>query len=268
MSEKFVLGKYYPGNSVIHRLDPRIKFLSVIISMVGILAVREWQPILVLIAGVLILSLATKIPAKPILQSIKPVFFITIFAFVLNLFQGEGKVLIHIWRLTITDQGLLNASVMAMRLVLIVVATTLLLTLTTTPMHLSDALERMMKPLSRFGFPAHEIAMMTSIALRFVPTLMEETDKIMKAQSSRGADYDTGSFLQKARGFVTILVPLFISALRRADELAQAMEARCYRGGEGRTKLHILRLRLSDIIFLVLLISFNAAVIYLHYIVA
>lgn len=266
MSDKFVLGKYYPGSSFVHRLDPRVKFFGVIVSMVSILMVREWQPLLLLLVAIIGLIIATRIPLKPILQSIKPVVFITVFAFVLNLFQGEGRILVKFWRIAITDQGLLNATIMASRLVLIVVATTLLLTLTTTPMHLADALEQMMKPLKKFGFPAHEIAMMTSIALRFVPTLMEETDKIMKAQSSRGADYDTGTILQKARGFVTILVPLFISALRRADELAQAMEARCYRGGDGRTKLHQLKFKFSDLLFMLVMLLFNVVVIYLHFV--
>lgn len=265
MADKIALGRYYPGNSFLHRLDPRTKFLAVIFWMIVVLIPRAWQPITVLVAFSALLVLMTRVPLKEIYRTIKPIMFMILLAFVINLFASDGKVIWSWWKISITDKGLLNAFLMSIRLLILVLDTSLLLTLTTTPMQLADGLESLLSPLKKVKFPVHEMAMIMSIALRFVPTLLEETDKIMKAQSSRGADYDTGGLIKKARGFVSILIPLFIGSFRRAEELATAMEARCYHGGEGRTKLNELHYTRLDIYFAVLIVSAGAAVLGLHY---
>lgn len=265
MSNKMVFGKYYPGKSPVHRADPRVKTILILVIMYAILTSRSWPPVLLSLLLSLVLLLMSKLPLKPILQSIKPIIFVTSFAFLINAFTVPGRVIFQFWRLTVTAEGLHAAFLMSFRLLMIVVDTSILLTLTTTPMRLADGLESLMKPLSKLGFPGHEIAMMMSIALRFVPTLLEETDKIMKAQSSRGADYDAGGIIKKAKGFSSVLVPLFISSLRRADELAQAMEARCYRGGEGRTKLHPLKYSLLDLYFGLSVLFACCLVLYLQW---
>jgi energy-coupling factor transport system permease protein len=262
------LGRYYPADSVLHRLDPRTKLLGVIVFMILIFMSQTVQAMGLLALLTIILIMMSNVPVKQVLMGLKPILFILIFAFVLNVFSGNSDVVwFRIGPLRVTDQCVYTAIRMAVRLALLILNTTLLLTLTTTPVMVSDAMEKLLKPLSRFGFPAHEMAMMMSIALRFVPTLLEETEKIMKAQSSRGADYDTGGLISKARGLVSVLIPLFVSAFKRAEDLATAMEARCYRGGEGRTRMKRLKFTRTDSAFMIFLLISIAAVIILQYVI-
>lgn len=255
------LGRYYPTTSILHQLDPRTKILAAIAMMVLIFTAHTFLAMALLAAWTLVFIFMSRVPVKTVLNGLKPMIFILVFAVTINLFTVSGNTLVELGPLTITDQGLYTALRMASRLALLIMNTTLFLTLTTTPIHVSDAMERLLNPLRKIGFPAHEMAMMMSIALRFVPTLLEETDKIMKAQSSRGADYDTGGLISKARGLVSVLIPLFVSAFKRAEDLAVAMEARCYRGGEGRTKLKVMVYEKRDIWFGVSMIFFAALVI-------
>ncbi len=243
------LGRYYPADSIVHRLDPRLKLILVISYMVLIFLVSKPLPLVLSVFGLLALILLSRVPLKLMIQSLRPILFILAFAFFLNLFTIQGRTLVELGPLRITYESVEVAVRMALRLIMLISGTTLLLTLTTTPILIADAMERLLKPLTRFGFPAHEMSMMMSIALRFVPTLLEETDKIMKAQSSRGADYDTGGLITKAKGLVSVLIPLFVSAFKRADELAVAMEARCYRGGLNRTRLRIMHFSREDAFF-------------------
>ncbi|HHU53068.1 MAG TPA: energy-coupling factor transporter transmembrane protein EcfT [Clostridiaceae bacterium] len=265
MHDRLMLGKYYPGKSIMHRLDPRTKLILLILLMVTLLIPKTILPILLLFIGSVGLIIISKIPLKEILSSLRSIMFILVFAFLINLFSGKGPIILDLGILKITQDGLLNAILMSVRLILLVIDTTLFLTLTTTPLQLSHALENLLKPLSVIRFPAHEIAMMMSIALRFVPTLFEETDKIMKAQSSRGANYDVGGFFNKIKGYISIIVPLFISCFRRADELANAMEARCYHGGKGRTKLNELRYTTLDLLFSLIFIICCVIILFTHY---
>ncbi len=260
------LGRFYPGQSVVHRLDPRIKLISAIILMATIFLVSSVWPMVAAAGVTLALVALARVPLKTVLSGLRPMIFILAFAFLINLFSVTGpNLLFEIGPLTIYDQGVYTAIRMASRLALLILDTTLLLTLTTTPIMVSDAMESLLNPLKVIRFPAHEMAMMMSIALRFVPTLLEETDKIMKAQSSRGADYDTGGLISKAKGLVSVLIPLFVSAFKRAEDLAIAMEARCYRGGEGRTRLKVLRCQAADYVFLGAMALFAAGAILLEY---
>ncbi len=235
------LGQYFPGTSVIHRLDPRVKLLLTLVYIVAIFLVRGFFGYLALFAFLLLVTLLSRIRPMLLLKSVKPILFIVLFTFVLNLFFVRGDTLLFSWWIfRLTKESLLYAVFMSLRLVFLILGTSLL-TFTTSPIALTDALERVMKPLKYLHFPVHEMSMMMTIALRFIPTLLEETDKIMKAQSARGADFDTGSLLQRAKSMVPLLVPLFVSAFRRADDLAVAMEARCYHGGAGRTRMKILK---------------------------
>lgn len=249
MARKIMFGRYIQGDSFIHRLDPRVKLAAAVFMMVVSLLARQcWQIALVTLSTGVFIYLA-KVSLGDVLKSIRPILFLLLFAFLLNIFSGEGEPLLSFWGLKLTLDGLLTGIKTLFRLSLLVLNTTLFLTLTTTPILIADAMERVMSPLKRLKFPVHEMAMMMSIALRFVPTLLDEAQKIMKAQSARGADYDTGGPIRKAQGLVSILIPLFISAFRRADDLATAMEARCYHGGEGRTRFRIMKMRTSDLVF-------------------
>lgn len=246
MMKDITLGRYYPGNSIIHKMDARVKFFISIIMMVGIFLLSKPLPFIIYTAFIFSVILSTKIPFKQIILSLKPILFIIIFAFVINLFSYQGTPIWSIGKFALTYEGLYSGLRMAARLSLLIITSSVFLTLTTTPLNVADAMESIMSPLQKIGFPAHEISMMMSIALRFVPNLMEETDKIMKAQSSRGAKYDTGGIIARAKGLVSILVPLFVSCFRRAEELAVAMEARCYNGAEGRTKLNVMKTKPLD----------------------
>lgn len=265
MISNISLGRYYPTRSFLHQLDPRTKILASIVLMALIFMSREFLPMALI--GVITLALVglSRVPVKQVLLSLRPMLFILLFAVVLNVFTVSGKTLFHIGPLTVSDQGVFTALRMASRLILLILNTTLLLTLTTTAIHVSDALESLLGPFKKIGFPAHEMAMMMSIALRFVPTLLEETDKIMKAQSSRGADYDTGGLISRARGLVSVLIPLFISAFKRAEDLAVAMEARCYRGGESRTRLRQMRYKANDAVFAAVLLAASAGLLVLQF---
>lgn len=265
MNRSMLLGRYYPGDSLIHRLDPRLKFCLVVVLMVTILIPNRPFPLLLVALGSLVLIFLSKLPTKELVASLRPIMFIVIFAFAINLFSGKGDLIFSFSFIKIRDQALKNAILMAGRLIFLVIDTSLLISLTTTSLELSDAIESLLSPLQRLGFPAHEIAMMMSIALRFVPTLVDETDKIIKAQSSRGANYDVGGFLNKARGYTTIIVPLFVSCFRRAYDLALAMEARCYRGGEGRTKLKELHFKPLDLIFACLFCLACGLILWVNY---
>ena len=246
MLKDITLGQYFPGQSVIHRLDPRTKLVMLVVYIVALFLAGSWVSY-----GLMFLFLATviwmsTIPLKSILRGMKPLVMILIFTGVLNLFfTQEGEVIFRFWILTMTTGGLSRA-VMMMSRILMLITGTFLLTYTTSPIALTDGLESLMKPLKKVGVPVHELSMMMCIALRFIPTLIEETDKIMCAQKARGADFETGSLMERAKALIPILVPLFISAFRRADELATAMECRCYQGGEGRTKMKLLRYHRED----------------------
>ena len=231
------LGQYYPGNSPLHRMDPRAKIGLTVALIAAIFTAKGFAAYAAYLAFLLLCVRIAQVDLRLVLRGLKPIYFVVVFTFILNvLFQREGTPMIEFGVLRITFEGLRRAVLMALRLILLVMASQLL-TLTTSPISLTDGLERIMKPLEKFRFPAHELAMIMSIALRFIPTLMEETDKIKKAQMARGADFESGNLLQRARAMIPLLVPLFVSAFRRADELAMAMEARCYRGGAGRTRM-------------------------------
>ena len=246
MLKDITLGQYFPGKSVIHRLDPRTKLVMRVVYIVALFLADSWVSYgLMSLFLVTVIGLST-IPPKAIVRGMKPLVVILIFTGVLNLFfTQDGNVLLHFWIFTITTGGLSRA-VMMMSRILMLITGTFLLTYTTSPIALTDGLESLMKPLNKIGVPVHELSMMMCIALRFIPTLIEETDKIMSAQKARGADFETGSLMERARALIPILVPLFISAFRRADELATAMECRCYQGGEGRTKMKLLHYHRED----------------------
>jgi len=247
MLRDITLGQYMPGNTVVHKLDPRLKIILTILYIAIIFCVSSpiWY-----ILPLLYVMLATRLSGlkpKHLLKSIKPLRFLLLLTFVLNLFFSTGETIWVQWGiLKITQEGLITAIHFAMRLVFLVAGTSLL-TLTTSPIALSDGIELLLKPLKVIRFPAHELAMMMTIALRFIPTLIEEADKIMKAQMARGADFESGNLLKRAKAMIPLLVPLFVSAFRRAGDLAMAMEARCYHGGEGRTRLRVLKYTMNDL---------------------
>ena len=248
MIKNVTIGQYFPGESFVHKLDPRTKLLATIALIAVVFVSRGFAGFALIAAFVLLTALSTGVHLKFLFKGLKPIFFIIVFTFVLNLFfQNTGEVLVQFWVLKITSGGLRMASFMALRLILLVISSQLL-TLTTSPISLTDGLESLMRPLSKLGFPSHEIAMMMSIALRFIPTLMDEADKIMKAQKARGANFETGNLLQRARAMIPLLVPLFVGAFRRAEELALAMDARCYRGGAGRTRMNQLKYGARDLL--------------------
>lgn len=261
MLKDITLGQYFPGNSVIHRLDPRTKLIVLVVYMVTLFVASGWVSYGVLLLFLLTVIKISAIPGKSIVRGMKPLVMILVFTGVLNLFfNKDGRVLVDFWGITITTGGAERAAFMLVRILMLVTAT-FLLTYTTSPISLTDGLESLMNPLKVIKVPVHELSMMMCIALRFIPTLIEETDKIMSAQKARGADFETGSLLQRAKALVPILVPLFISAFRRADELATAMECRCYQGGEGRTKLKVLHYARRDYLTLFLGTALVAGVI-------
>lgn len=244
------LGQYFPGNSLLHRFDPRSKILFTVLFIAAIFLCKGLVSYGITLLILLIMIGISKVQPRVFLKGMKPVVFIVVCTAILNLFYTSGTVLWSWGILKITEEGIWKAGFMVLR-ILMLIACTLLLTYTTSPILLTDGLEKLLRPLKKLNFPVHELSMMMSIALRFIPTLIEETDKIMSAQKARGADFDTGNLLQKAKALVPLLVPLFISAFRRADELAIAMECRCYHGGEGRTRLRQLKLKGIDIAALV-----------------
>lgn len=246
MIKNVTLGQYFPGNSVIHRMDARIKLLLVIALIVLIFLIQTLVGNLVVFALLMLVIILSSVSVKLVLRGLKPLWFIILLTFVLNtFFYSGGTELFSWWIFRVSQEGLISAVRLAVRLIFLITTTTML-TLTTSPIELTDALERLMKPLKVVRFPVHELAMMMTIAMRFIPTLLEETDKIMKAQTARGAEFDSGNLLKRAAGMVPLLVPLFVSAFRRADELAFAMESRCYHGGEGRTRMKVMHMHARD----------------------
>ena len=245
MLKDITLGQFFPGTSLAHRLDPRSKIILTVVYIVGLFCAESFVSyglmVALLVTGVKVSGVAL----KALVKGLKPVLFIICFTAVLNLFYTPGEILAQFWIFKITKEGIFTAFFMALRISMLIMGT-FLLTYTTSPIALTDGLESLLGPLKKVKVPVHELSMMMSIALRFIPTLIEETDKIMSAQKARGADFESGSLLDRAKALVPILVPLFISAFRRADELAIAMECRCYHGGEGRTKLHVLRYQTRD----------------------
>ena len=247
MLKNITLGQYYPVDSFVHRLDPRTKIVLTIAMIVAVFMVHSLVGYAVVLAFTYLCARLSRVPFSMLMKGLKPLRFILVLTFLLNLFfSGDGTPLLDWGWLVITREGLSRAVHYSLRLCFLVVSTSLL-TLTTSPIMLSDGIELLLSPLKVIHFPAHELAMMMSIALRFIPTLLEETDKIMKAQMARGADFETGNLIARAKAMVPLLVPLFVSAFRRAGDLAMAMESRCYHGGEGRTRLRVLKLGRGDL---------------------
>lgn len=248
MIRDITIGQYYPADSVIHRLDPRVKLAGTMVFLISLFLFQSFIGYIVatvFLGGVI---KASKVPLKFMLKGLKAIFILLLFSVVFNLFLTDGETLVQLfWKIRITKEGLRLAVFMAIRLVYLIIGTSVM-TLTTTPNDLTDGLEKALRPLKRIHVPVHEIAMMMSIALRFIPILLEETDKIMKAQMARGADFESGNVIQRAKSMIPILVPLFISAFRRANDLAMAMESRCYHGGDGRTKMKPLIYKKRDYI--------------------
>lgn len=248
MLKDITLGQYFPGNSVIHRLDPRTKLIMLVVYIVALFLAKSWVSYGLMLACLVLIVKISTIPPKSIVKGMKPLAMILVFTGLLNLFfTPEGDVLVDLGFASITTGGLERAFFMVVR-ILMLISGTFLLTYTTSPISLTDGLESLLKPLNKIRVPVHELSMMMCIALRFIPTLIEETDKIMCAQKARGADFETGSLVERAKALIPILVPLFIGAFRRADELATAMECRCYQGGEGRTKMKLLHYGRNDLV--------------------
>lgn len=264
MLNDITIGQYYPGNSPLHRLDPRVKIVLLLFYLIEVFVFSEVAPYVLITAVSFALILLSGVPLRMMLKSLKPLWWIIAFTFVIHLFSHPGTEIAKVWVFSLTVEGVQAACFISLRLVLLLLMSTLL-TFTTSPLKLTDAMESLLSPFRRFGLPAHELAMMMTIALRFVPTLIQETDKIMKAQQSRGVDFATGSIMTKLKNFVPILVPLFLSSFRRADELAMAMEARCYRGGEGRTQMKQLHIVPFDYLCVALFIVFTIALVGLEF---
>ncbi|MGC8972042.1 MAG: energy-coupling factor transporter transmembrane component T family protein [bacterium] len=249
MAIEISFGQYLPLDSLIHRLDPRIKLIMTLISIIVIFIIREFIGYALLACFLVVLVALSKVPPLYIFRGLKPLIFFILLTFALHLFTTQGTVIFQWWFLKGTAEGLRNGLLMVFRFMLLISFSTLL-TLTCSPLELTDALESLLSPLKRIGFPSHEIAMMMSIALRFIPVLVEETNRIIKAQVARGADIESGGVVNRAKNLIPILVPLFINTFKRADDLALAMEVRCYRGGEGRTKMKEYILSARDFLFL------------------
>ena len=262
MFKEITIGQYYQTESPIHRLDPRVKLIATFAYIISLFVVHSWTGYLIAAVAVAIVIAASHVPFAYIMRGMKAVMMILMITVIFNLFLTEGRPLVHFWKLTITYEGVDFASKMAVRLIFLIIGSSLM-TLTTTPNQLTDALEDVLGPLKKIHVPVHEISMMMSIALRFIPILMEETDKIMKAQMARGADFESKNLMKKIQSLVPLLVPLFISAFRRANDLAMAMEARCYRGGDGRTKMKPLVYCRRDYAAYVLLAAYFAVCVVL-----
>ena len=261
MLKDITLGQFFPGDTFIHRLDPRTKLIAVILYIVALFNAKGVVTYAMVMAVLVLCILVSRVPFRSLTRGLKPIYIIVAFTAIMNLFFTSGTPLGTGWLLShITQEGLRSAIYMILRIVMLIMGT-FLLTYTTSPISLTDGLGSLLSPLKKLRLPIHELAMMMSIALRFIPTLIEETDKIMSAQKARGADFESGNLIQKAKAMLPILVPLFISAFRRADELATAMECRCYHGGQGRTALHVLRYRAADIWVLLGFIALTAGII-------
>jgi len=260
MIRDITIGQYYPGYSVIHRLDTRLKLILVLAFMVSVFLVSDFIGYAFVFIFLMTIISISKVPLRFILRGLKPIFIIIAITFFLNLFMTRGDVVLELGALSITRQGIYTACYMALRIIFLILGASLL-TFTTKPVKLTDGIESLLKPAKRFGVPAHELAMMMTIALRFIPTLLEETDKIMKAQQARGADFETGSIFRRAKALIPIFIPLIVGAFRMAADLAMAMEARCYRGGEGRTKLHVFVWKRRDTLAVIIFCVFVALIL-------
>lgn len=260
MIRDITLGQYYPGNSAIHGLDARTKIIGTITFIVSLFFVNNFFGFLLAAVCMFSVIAVSRVPLKFIFKGLTAVFVIILFTFFINLFMMDGRVLWHWWFLTITYEGLRRALFMAVRLVLLIIGSSLL-TLCTKPIELTDGLEKLLAPFAKIGLPSHEIALMMTIALRFIPTLMEETDKIIKAQQARGADFESGNIINRVKNLIPILIPLFISSFRIAQDLALAMEARCYNGGGGRTRMNEIHFRRRDLVAALILVMFVASVV-------
>lgn len=264
MTANISLGQFLPGNSIVHRLDPRTKIFLMAIYIAIVFVVKSLTVFLLPVVLLVAIFLFAQVPASYFFSSLKPMKWLLVFMFVINLFATQGNAVLFQWKfIKLTQEALAQAVYITLRLVLLVAGTSIL-TLTTSPIALTDGLEKLMSPLRKLRFPAHELAMMMTIALRFIPTLMEETDRIQKAQMARGADFESGNIFQRAKSMIPVLVPLFVSAFRRADELAMAMESRCYHGGEGRTRMRELHFQARDLIATLLLVAFLVGIILLE----
>ncbi len=263
MLKDITLGQYFPGDTIAHRLDARTKILLVVVYIAALFTAKNWISYGLVLVVLICCMVISHIGPKTLLTGLKPLIFIIIFTAVLNLFYTDGRVLVRFWIFRITLEGIKTAFFMVMRIVMLI-SGTFLLTYTTSPIALTDGLEKLLGPLKKIKAPIHELTMMMSIALRFIPTLVEETDKIMSAQKARGASFETGKLTERAKALLPLLVPLFISAFRRADELATAMECRCYHGGEGRTRMKQLHMEGRDVTALVLGAAVLAGVIVLR----
>ncbi len=265
MIKDITIGQYFPGQSLVHRLDPRTKIVLTFVFIVVLFIVRNFSGYIFVAAFIIIPALISRVPVKYLLKGLRPLLFILILTVVINAIFTPGETVVYtIGSVSVTEEGLRQAGFMGLRLIFLVLGTSLL-TLTTSPISLTDGIEQLLNPLRAFKFPAHELAMMMTIALRFIPTLLEETDKIMKAQMARGADFTGGNLLKRAKSLVPLLVPLFISAFRRADELAIAMEARCYRGGVNRTRLKVLKFGAIDLYAVIFMLVIILGVIWDSY---
>lgn len=260
MLRDITIGQYYPADSVIHKLDPRVKLFATLIFIISLFSFKNVWGFLVATIFMFGFIELSKVPIGYMVKGLKAIVILMIITALFNFFLTSGKELVSFWIFTITYEGLRNAILMAIRLTYLILGTSVM-TLTTTPNELTDGLEKALAPMNKIHVPVHEIAMMMSIALRFIPILVEETDKIMRAQMARGADFENGNLIQKAKNMIPLLIPLFVSAFRRADDLAMAMEARCYNGGDGRTKMKPLRYNKTDHIAYVILLVFLVLVI-------
>lgn len=266
MIKDITLGQYFPGDSVIHKLDPRMKIILTLVYIVLVFLAKSLISYILLFVSVIGLLLVSKLPIRSVLNGIRPVLFVIVFTAVINIFWTRGDNLLFKWYfISIYAEGLLFAFYMVLRIVCLITGTSILLTYTTSPIDMTDGIEQLLAPLKKIKLPVHEFSMMMSIALRFIPTLIEETDKIMNAQKARGADFASGKLLQRAKALIPVLIPLFVSSIRRADDLATAMECRCYRGGEGRTRMKSLRYSARDFIFLCGMIFFGIAIVLINW---
>lgn len=259
-------GQYYPSESIIHKTDPRAKVVLAMLYIISSFVCKNILSFVLLVASSVVIILISKIPLKILLRSLKPLVIIIVFMSFLNLFMTKGGISIYkIGILEITSKGIYSAASSVVRILTLIMGTSIFLTYTTTPIALTDGIEQLLAPLKKIKVPVHEFAMMMTIALRFIPTLIEETEKIIAAQKARGADFTSGNLIKRAKALIPILVPLFISSFRRADELAIAMECRCYRGGEGRTRLHVLKYKACDVFIIIIFTLFLASLILVNY---
>jgi len=265
MIKDITLGQYFPGNSILHKLDPRMKIIVALMYIVLVFLAKSLISYLFLISFVVLLLLISKLPIRPVLKGIRPILFVILFTAVINIFWTKGETVLVDWYfINIYFEGVVFAFYMLVRIISLVVGTSILLSYTTSPIDMTDGIEQLLNPLKKIKLPVHELSMMMSIALRFIPTLIEETDKIMNAQKARGADFDSGNLIRRAKALIPVLIPLFVSSIRRADDLATAMECRCYRGGTGRTRMKSLKYNARDYVFLSFIVTVMVVIVLLN----